>query len=114
MWKIPTNLMCRKHLLGEHVEMHMLVGSHQKNISLHGYINNGLLDTNYIFQRHEELVEEMCKRGYNHQSPVDKDTCTSIKETYKECAPLINTDVNEKELYRRCADCRERIDNESK
>lgn len=27
MWMLPTAGMCRKHLLGEHVELHMLLGS---------------------------------------------------------------------------------------
>ena len=27
MWMLPPAGMCRKHLLGEHVELHMLLGS---------------------------------------------------------------------------------------
>jgi hypothetical protein len=27
MWMVPPKVMCRKHLLGEHVEIHMLAGS---------------------------------------------------------------------------------------
>ena len=36
MWMVPVQYMCRKHLLGEHVEHHMLVGSIHKGLSMRG------------------------------------------------------------------------------
>lgn len=36
MWNINPRYMCRKHLLGEHVETHMLVGSLRKEKSVQG------------------------------------------------------------------------------
>lgn len=30
MWLVPPSHMCRKHLLGEHVELHMLLGTLKK------------------------------------------------------------------------------------
>ena len=34
MWNIKTEKMCNQHLLGEHVEMHMFVGTLNKNKSI--------------------------------------------------------------------------------
>ena len=34
MWNVDPKLMCNKHLLGEHVEMHMFFGTIQKGISM--------------------------------------------------------------------------------
>lgn len=71
MWNIPTNLLCRKHLLGEHLEMHMFRTAVISGKRITGFINNGLVETHNISKRHDELVEEMNKRGYNHKTPMD-------------------------------------------
>lgn len=34
MWMVPPELMCRQHLLGEHVELHMFVGAINKGTSV--------------------------------------------------------------------------------
>ena len=34
MWLVPPSHMCRKHLLGEHVELHMLLGTLKKGKSI--------------------------------------------------------------------------------
>ena len=36
MWMLPPECMCRKHLLGEHVELHMLLGSMRRGKSIEG------------------------------------------------------------------------------
>lgn len=36
MWMLPPETMCRKHLLGEHVELHMLLGSLRRGKTLTG------------------------------------------------------------------------------
>lgn len=109
MWKVPTKYLCRKHLLGEHVEHHMFIGTHAKKVRLNGYIDKGLLDTTYLSQRHAELVEEMTSRGYNHRSPIDEDVCESIKIQYHNYPSALDIDANVQELIRRCPDCAARI-----
>ncbi len=69
MWNVPPETMCRQHLLGEHLEMHMFVGAIIKGTSMQGYIENGMLDISRLASRHEELVIEMERRGMNHKSP---------------------------------------------
>ena len=100
---LPPSIMCRKHLLGEHVEMHMLVGTLQKGISVQGYIDNQLVELEHIRARHDELVEEMIKRGYNHKSPLPD---------YPEVSGgVVDREENLRDLVNRCPDCRERIEN---
>ena len=72
MWMIDPKLLCNKHLLGEHVETHMLRGCINKGISLKGYIETGLIDRGQIFVMHDLLAEEMISRGMKHNSPIEK------------------------------------------
>lgn len=79
IWDIGPAQLCRKHLLGEHRELHALwsILQHDKR----GYRNHpetkrweGKLPA--LFQRHEDLVVEMERRGYKHQSPLVGDATT--------------------------------------
>lgn len=101
MWMIKPQYLCSKHLIGEHVELHMLVGSIIKNKNLGGFIQNNLIDTSKIKKRHEDLVKEMIKRGYKHESPLPEFKTRFLGK--------IDPDENTKELMRRCPDCKKRI-----
>lgn len=70
MWMVDPKVMCRQHLLGEHVETHMFVGTILKGKKLTGYLNNRLLETHNLRERHDELAAEMVRRGMNHKSPL--------------------------------------------
>lgn len=48
MWMVPPRHMCRKHLLGEHVELHMFVGSIKNGVRVEGYLANNLGDHDQI------------------------------------------------------------------
>jgi len=104
MWMVPPEMLCRQHLLGEHNELHMLVGSINRNISVAGYIDGGLAEIHNIVSRHDALVVEMTKRGYNHKSPLP----TFASYT----AGIIVVGMNIKELCRRCTRCKERIEHD--
>lgn len=54
--------MCRQHLLGEHVEIHMFVGAISRRQSVKGYVQKDLLEVHSLYFRHRELVEEMKRR----------------------------------------------------
>lgn len=100
MWKVDPTKMCRKHLLGEHVEMHMFVGSINKGISMEGYMSNGLVDVCLIEERHEELVAEMDRRGYKHKSDLPKFNWFAARRG------SVDIEGNKKELARRCKECK--------
>lgn len=101
MWNVEPKLMCNKHLLGEHVELHMLVGSIRKHKNLDGFIDGGLVELHNIQSRHQQLVDEMHRRGYKHKSPLPHFTSTPSGE--------VDPDQNLIELCRRCEACRGRI-----
>lgn len=99
MWGIDPQKMCRKHLLGEHVEMHMFVGTINKGISIDGYIQKGLVNPSKIVSRHEELAREMERRGYTHKSPLPKILKKNLPDI-----PL-NVKANKEDLKNRCGEC---------
>ena len=79
IWDITPSKLCRNHLLGEHRELHAMwtiITESKKGYLMHpGTIRwKGKLKVMYL--RHEELVAEMVKRGYNHRSPLDKRKAT--------------------------------------
>jgi len=87
--------------MGEHVELHMLVGSINKGRSIQGFIDKGLVEPQNIKKRHEQLVKEILKRGYKHNSPLPE------FETY--IVGSVNKQKSYRELMRRCEKCKKRI-----
>ena len=101
-WLTNPKLLCRKHLLGEHLESHMLLGTIKKGVSVDGYVSTGLFDPSKLYSRHNELVAEMLKRGYGHYSDletIDVSKCTTLK-------PCIDVEANLRDLFNRCSECR--------
>ena len=102
MWNVDPKLLCRQHLMGEHLETHYFLGTINKGKSIKGYIEKGLVEVHNIIKRHNELASEMERRGYKHNSKPQE--C----ELW-ECG-CVNSEQNIVELHRRCPDCRERIE----
>jgi len=69
VWGVWPAILCKRHLLGEHFEIHMFIGNIRNGKSLKGYIENGLVEVHNLKLRHEELVKEMEFRGGVHKSP---------------------------------------------
>jgi len=101
-WLVPTEYLCDRHLLGEHLEHHMFVGSLNKNKSIKGFIEKGLVEPLTLQKRHDDLVREMSKRKMNHKSPLNQ-------LIYLNKEGSVNIEQNIKELKNRCEKCRERI-----
>jgi uncharacterized protein with PIN domain len=97
---VDARIMCRSHLLGEHAEVHMFVGALCRRQSVEGYLKKGLLEVHSLFTRHEELVEEMKRRGYRHRSDLDE------KWRYTEVSGSIDRKKSFEELVNRCPRCR--------
>ena len=70
MWMVDVTKMCRQHLLGEHVECHMFVGTINKNKKLDGYVGNNLLQLKDLKKRHDALAKEMIRRNMKHNSEL--------------------------------------------
>ena len=108
MWMLPTAGMCRKHLLGEHVELHMLLGSLRRGKNIEGFLSGGLVDPQRIFVRHQELVAEMTRRGFKHNSPLDEHECAALAAGFADRA-IIDIAANARDLHQRCPDCASRM-----
>jgi hypothetical protein len=111
MWMVDPTQMCSKHLLGEHVELHMFMGSLNKGISMDGYVRNNLLELPQIAKRHEMLVAEMRRRGYRHQSPISAEHVHMLEEYYPEEVVnyRIDREAAARDLFERCPRCKERM-----
>lgn len=103
MWMVEPKYMCNKHLLGEHIEIHMFVGSINKGISMEGYIKNNLLEPSSLIERHDEIVKEMKRRGMNHNTPLPSIKITNLPEHLRDAK--INKHEALEELHKRCANC---------
>ncbi len=86
IWDIEPNRLCRRHLLGEHRELHAIwsiLVNDKKGYSKHPETLRWKGKLKALYKRHEKLVEEIEKRGYNEQSPLDEKKATG-KETQDE------------------------------
>lgn len=113
MWMIKPIYLCRQHLLGEHNELHKLLGSIVKGKSIRGHSMKFQVFPKHLVGRHNELVIEMQRRGYNHNSPMPIEYTCLIH--YLEIMPQHSMPPtlvvdNMCELYKKCESCKERME----
>ena len=75
IWDVNPETLCRKHLLGEHRELHAIwtiLTENKTGYSKHPETIRWKGKLKALFYRHELLVSAMKKRGYAHHSPLDK------------------------------------------
>ena len=108
-WNIEPLALCRQHLLGAHVETHMLAGSlrrategsrlHARSIA--GLTCAGYIDPSRNVAIHEQLAAEMVRRGMSHRSPV--------LPLAGQQGKLLGEERTIEDLIQRCPMCAERI-----
>ncbi len=108
IWDITPKNLCNKHLIAEHHELHAIwsiLTSHK--IKGGGYSRHpetlrwkGKLKALYL--RHDALVKEMGRRGYQHRSPLDKNLVTGKSRQDFYIDPL---DKQRKILREKNCDC---------
>jgi pyrimidine dimer DNA glycosylase len=79
IWDLSPSVLCRKHLLGEHRELHAIwtvLTQNKKGYTKHPETLRWVGKLKALYNRHEKLVEEMKKRGYNHKSDLDSSLAT--------------------------------------
>lgn len=103
MWMVEPELMCDRHLLGEHVECHMLAGTLVKGRSIAGFIAKELLEPSSLAARHECLAREMVARGFAHRSPLPEVDLSALSEEARICR--VDADRSYVELLDRCEAC---------
>lgn len=75
VWDIAPKKLCRNHLLGEHREVHAIwsvLTKGKKGYSRHPEVLRWKGKLKALYLRHEKLVEELKRRGYNHYSRLRK------------------------------------------
>jgi uncharacterized membrane protein YheB (UPF0754 family) len=72
MWMCDVSTLCRQHLLGEHGELHKFRHMFVEKRDMHTRMKRNQIFPMLMKQRHDELVEELLRRGYNHNSPYEQ------------------------------------------
>lgn len=101
---INPRLLCRKHLLGEHGEIH----KHKHNFVKHHSIKNRILldqiEPMSMRERHDALAKEMLRRKFKHKSPYEMPDLSYLPE--HERLHKVNQDNALQDLIGRCEECR--------
>ena len=110
MWAVHPKVMCKKHLMEEHNNLHKFVNMIKRDSDLTKYKVNNYLDPKAIPHRHGLLTKEMERRGISHVSPISaRDIYTKYMNWNLVRIKLDSyRDVNE--LYDKCFQCRRRMD----
>lgn len=87
IWDVAPSLLCRKHLLGEHRELHGLWNIYtlgRQGYRLHPETVRWEGKLRALYDRHQSLVDEMERRGYRHASPLDVELATgsAVQDRY--------------------------------
>lgn len=106
IWDVPPEKLCRKHLLGEHYELHALwiiLTKGKKGFSRHPETLRWKGKLKALYLRHEALVREMERRGYKHKTPLDERLATgsALQDTF------LQTPAEQIHILRtRCCQCK--------
>jgi hypothetical protein len=81
IWDIHPKHLCQVHLLAEHRELHGLWNILTKHQGKGGYSHHPetlrwVGKQKALYRRHEALVKEFYRRGYQHHTPLDKKLAT--------------------------------------
>lgn len=104
MWMIDPTELCRKHLLGEHSELHKFYPDFvaRKNI-LGRVFPLPQIEPESMYIRHEQLANEIIRRRYNHNSPYVQPDLSYLPDWQREVR--VNLEVSKLILSERCLEC---------
>ena len=83
IWDVPPEKLCRNHLLGEHAELHgiwSIITQGKRGYAHHPEVLRWQGKLKALFLKHEEIVAEMERRGFNHNSSLDPASATGSTE----------------------------------
>jgi len=110
MWMIPPNQLCNKHLLGEHGEIHKHRHNFVKQHNITGRIIPVVqIEPTAMKRRHDELADEMLRRGMNHKSPFEQPDISYLRTELR--LAKVNLEISKKDLATRCTVCEQLIKN---
>jgi hypothetical protein len=116
MWMIEPELMCMKHLLGEHGEIHKHRHNFVKGHSIAGRIAGNAVEPEAMQSRHDDLEAEIVRRALAAGrkppcSPFEQPDLSGYPAEYR--TYKINIEQSRALLVDRCPDCR-KLNNERK
>ena len=82
IWDVPPEKLCRNHLLGEHSELHAvwsIITQDKTGYANHPEVVRWRGKLKALYKKHEEIVAEMERRGYQHNSPLDPTLVTGAE-----------------------------------
>jgi GrpB-like predicted nucleotidyltransferase (UPF0157 family) len=82
----------------------MLMGSMKKGRSIQGFLDKGRIDIRRIKESHDNIANEMKRRGMTHRTPIGRIPIRQF-DRYLPNLGALDTEVNIKELRDRCAKC---------
>lgn len=110
MWMLDPQILCKKHLLGEHGEIHKHRHNFVKKHSITGRIKPIVqIEPQSMQSRHDALAQEMIKRGYNHQSEYVQPDISYLPQD--EQIAKVDLNISIKDLISRCSECKKLIIN---
>lgn len=83
IWDLEPHNLCRNHLLGEHRELHAIweiLTNNKTGYSRHPETMRWKGKLRALYLRHQKLVKEMKKRGYEHKSPLKESKATGLSK----------------------------------
>ncbi len=117
VWHVKPEYLDNQRLLGEHLEIHVIIGAitkrHQNKKG--GYVNHPETKkyenkVRFLLKRHQALIHEMKKRGWNtgkiHKTPLPTENIP--KKAFKDFKP------NKKMILKDISDLRTRWKKEGK
>ncbi len=101
VWDVHPKYLCRKHLLAEHRELHGLWNILTKHKGKGGYSRHPetlrwIGKQKALYKRHELLIKEFIRRGYQHRSPLNKKYAIGLARQKKS----LNTIKEQKKILR--------------
>jgi hypothetical protein len=99
IWDLDPDCLCRRHLLGEHRELHAvwtILTEDRRGYRRHPETLRWEGKLAALYRRHEALVAEMARRGYRHASPLDHALATgaAVQDVY------VDSPARQRELLR--------------
>ena len=109
MWMVDPRYLCKRHLLGEHGELHKHRPSFVKQHSIAGRVQPGAVQIEPLSMaaRHRILVTEMLLRECKHDSPYEEPDLSYLPQLHREAR--VDSAQSVVDLYSRCYMCRERL-----
>lgn len=105
MWMVDPKIMCRKHLLGEHGELHKFLHNWKKQHRVDKRISPVVqIEPLSYKQRHDKLANEMLRRGYNHNSPLEQPDFSYLPIEQQNAK--VSIEIALADLINRCEECK--------